>query len=227
MSIAKFINRFFSSANVKAHAIMEEADQKIDIQQHASYLLAQQKENEIKVTKSRNALIKQQQTLLKTIETKQHRLDLIEKIVIADQDKPKREKTTDYTQKFLTAIHEGPLLQQSINSMKLNLEAVNSAIDKTIEDLGKIERNTITIESRLETLKTKDTLATIKSATYTITEANHYFSIEKLEAIVETKEVEANTSEKIFEMDSPLSLESEVTSNDFIKSVLAKNSKKD
>ncbi len=227
MSIAKFINRFFSSANVKAHAAMEKADQKIDIQQHASYLLAQQKENEVKVTNSRNTLIKQQQTLLKNIETKQNRLDLIEKIVIADQDKPKREKTTDYTQKFLTAIHEGPLLQQSINSMKLNLEVVNNAIDKTIEDLGKIERNTITIESRLETLKTKDTLATIKSTTYTISEANHYFSIEKLEAIVENKEVEANTAEKIFEMDSPLSLESEVTSNDFIKSVLAKNSKKD
>lgn len=226
MKLSKLWSRFSASFGATVDAAVAEADKKVDIELHANRLLQQQKNSKLSVVESRNKLITQKVGIEKELADKQARLTRIQNIIIANQDKDEASKTESYKQQYLTAIHEGPLLVSSINLLKSSLEALQASIQKSITNTGKLDRNIMTIESQLRDLKIRNELANIKLNTYTTTEADNYFNLEKLEELVTDKEIRADSAEEIFNLDHG-SIDEDLPSSteDFVKSVLKADKK--
>lgn len=226
MKFSKLWSRISASFGASVDAAVAEADKKVDIELHANRLLQQQKNSKQSLVDSRNKLITQKVGVEKEIAVKQERLTRIQNIIIADQDKDEASKSEAYKQQYLTAIHEGPLLVTSINLLKNSLETLTASIQKSVANTGKLDRNIMTIESQLRDIKIRNELANIKLNTYTVAEANTYFNLEKLEELVNDKEVRADSAEEIFNLDHG-SIDDELSpsTDDFVKSVLKANKK--
>lgn len=226
MKLSKLWARMTASAGAAIDSAVAEADKKVDIELHANRLLQQQKDSKQAIVDSRNKLITQKVGVEKEIANKQARLERIQNIIIADQDKKESEKTEAYKQQYLTAIHEGPLLLSSINLLNTSLETLELSVQKAIANTGKLDRNIMTIESQLRDIKIRNELANIKLNTYTIAEANTYFNLEKLEELVNEKEVRADSAEEIFNLDhGNIDEDLAPTTDDFVKSVLKAHKK--
>ncbi len=214
-----WIKRLFGIAEATTLQAMKNSDKKVDIVAHANLLIQKQKDQSKIITESRNGVIAQQKALELDLKKKETRLDNITKVIIADSKLD--EKDTTYRQRVRTAAHEGPLLVQSIELIKENLIVTEKTLENFITNSGIIDRNIMSITHQLELLKSRAALASAKNQAYTQVEADSYFNLAKLEEIVESKEIEADTNEAIHNLDNLTVQEDSISADSFVQSILS------
>lgn len=218
-----FLKRLFGIANAATLKAIAESDKNIDIEAHANVLIGNEKECRNNIINSRNELIYQQKSLQKSLEKLEERYNNIVSIIIADSKKPEEEKSSYYKQQVKTAAHEGPFIIQSIELTKENLQFIEKSLETIVQNLGTVDRNILTITHKLELLKSRNTIAAIKNQTYTRIKADEYFNLDKLEEIVDTKEIQASTNESIYVLDNDSVDFQTDNTQDFINKILKEN----
>lgn len=222
MKFGKLMQRMSEVFGATVDKKVEAADKNIDIETYARRLLAQQRENHVKIESHRNELVRQQKEHEAQIAKSTARLKRIKDVVLHFSKLPDNEKTVAQQQQVLTAAHEGSLLEEQVAMLEGQIVNIQNAINKTVVNLGVVQRNTLSLESRLNNITFRNTMAKIKLATYTVEQTDTYFSLEKLDEIVDGKEVDANTAEAIHNLDNPELFQTAPTSaEDFLKKVLA------
>ena len=222
-----WLKRLFGIAEATTLQAMKNSDKKVDIVAHANLLIQKQKDQSKIITESRNGVIAQQKALELDLKKKETRLDNITKVIIADSKLDEKEKDATYRQRVRTAAHEGPLLVQSIELIKENLIVTEKTLENFITNSGIIDRNIMSITHQLELLKSRAALASAKNQAYTQVEADSYFNLAKLEEIVESKEIEADTNEAIHNLDNLTVQEDSISADSFVQSILSAERTKD
>ena len=105
--------------------------------------------------------------------------------------------------------------------IKENLIVTEKTLENFITNSGIIDRNIMSITHQLELLKSRAALASAKNQAYTQVEADSYFNLAKLEEIVESKEIEADTNEAIHNLDNLTVQEDSISADSFVQSILS------
>lgn len=214
--------RLFGIAAATTNKMIEEADQKVDIQAHAAMLIKKNKEDSVKVLAARNNAITRKHEVLSRIEKKEKRYQMIVAAIIEDSlQKEDFERSAKYIDNLHSITHEGPLLEMSIKLDKDILEKTKQEIDLLIVNAGKLERNLMTVQYQLDALVSQNALAESKLQIFSVDKADAYFNLEKLQEIVDKKEINANATEEAYDLDHNEGLaETPVNADEFSKRIL-------
>lgn len=225
-SIILFFKRLFGIANASTQQMMNKMDKNIDLASHAQVLLQQQKDSKVKVIHLRNTAISEKKALEQKLFKAKTSYEAIELIIVEDFSYPEAKKDATYRQNILNSVHQGPLLLETIESLEKGIQLKSDTINILINNIGTLERNTMTLEHKLDMLKTRDATAQAKIEIFTPIAAEQYFNLEKLTEIVDSKEVQAETAEEIYNMDQPITAtREEVDAEAFKQKVLMKHKK--
>ena len=226
MKFSTLWKRFCEMFSANTQKAVDKADKNINIETYARQLLNEQKQNKTTIEKHRNEIIRQREACKLQLSKMQERLTRIKRTIIVDSQTEEGAKSVAHKQQVLTAAHEGAIITEQIGQYEEQIKRLDTAFDKSLINLGIVERNTLSLESRLNNITFRDTMAKIKLATYTVEQTENYFSLEKLDEIVDSNEVDANTAEAIHELEMPDAAAQVTTSaNDFMQQVLSEKDK--
>lgn len=154
----------------------------------------------------------------------EHHLSRIKKIILAakeQEDQPKADKMK-FDSYLSVAAEDGAMTAQNIKALNAHVNSLKQAINVLTEKKYKVERNTLSVQVKLDSLKLRKDLSVFEITNNEAEDLRQYLELDSLETAIQELEAEAFAVKTVAESERSIieTMRKDCNVNTFIQDVL-------